>query len=106
MSSELVWQLVRNSNAFLIKQKSNGTTFSREKFNLRNKHSFKDSGIANKQGIDVSAVKGGVKVSTKVARFANQPAKQVRSVTPKVALTRAARPLAKIVVGEISSANF
>ncbi|EAA57840.1 hypothetical protein AN6500.2 [Aspergillus nidulans FGSC A4] len=43
VSSDLVWQLTRNQNAYLVKRNTHGgVQFSRDPLNVLNKHSFKD----------------------------------------------------------------
>lgn len=51
VSPNLVWDVVRKHNAFV--KKSGVTTFSAEKGNLRNKHSFKYSGLAQRKTVSV-----------------------------------------------------
>ncbi|KAI1858086.1 uncharacterized protein JN550_012842 [Neoarthrinium moseri] len=44
VSSDLIWEIVRSNNAFLVKSKtSGGIQFSRDPMNLKNKHSRKVS---------------------------------------------------------------
>lgn len=47
----LVWELIKNHNSGLVKR--NHEHFSRERFNLLNKHSFKHSGFAHRHAIDI-----------------------------------------------------
>jgi large subunit ribosomal protein L28e len=51
VSPNLVWDVIRTHNAFV--KKSSGSTFSCEKGNLRNKHSFKYSGLAQRKSVSV-----------------------------------------------------
>jgi large subunit ribosomal protein L28e len=63
-SNDLVWQLIRKSNAFTLKTKSGDRkVFSREKGNVSQAHSYKASGLANKRTVDVSAGEKGVVIS-------------------------------------------
>lgn len=59
MSSALVWQLIKNNNAFLIKRgntKRDGfVELSAEPGNLLNVNSAKYSGLANETTVGVSA---------------------------------------------------
>lgn len=91
-SNELIWQLVKNNNSFLVKR--NGVQFSRERYvldrehlslfltfsyNLRNRNSFKYSGLANNSAVDISSAEGNkvafnLKKSGVLAQ--NQPASQ------------------------------
>ncbi|RAK96431.1 60S ribosomal protein L28 [Aspergillus ibericus CBS 121593] len=83
VSSDLIWQLTRTQNAFLVKRNSGGgSQFSRDPLNLQNKHSFKYAGYANTKAVGVQATEnGGVVVITKKPSNPQQPAKNVVSVT-------------------------
>ncbi|GAB1197305.1 hypothetical protein APSETT444_006598 [Aspergillus pseudonomiae] len=75
VSSDLVWQLTRNQNAFLVKRNSGGgSQFSRDPLNLQNKHSFKAIGVQPTEN-------GGVVVITKKSGNAQQPGKNAVRVT-------------------------
>ncbi|KAI1752253.1 ribosomal L28e family protein [Xylaria castorea] len=77
VSSDLIWEIVRSNNSFLVKRKaSGGVQFSRDSLNLTNKHSRKYAGFVNDKAIGVApAEKGGVKVLSKKTEVAHQPAK-------------------------------
>ncbi|KAL9014812.1 MAG: hypothetical protein Q9173_000545 [Seirophora scorigena] len=48
VSSDLIWEVCRPNNAFLVKRKSaGGSQFSRDPLNLMNKHSRKYDGFVN-----------------------------------------------------------
>nr|ALO18843.1 60S ribosomal protein L28 [Lilium davidii var. unicolor] len=75
----LIWELVKNNNAFLVKQFGNGNAkvqFSKESNNLYNVHSFKHSGLANKKTVSIQP--GGkdlsVVLSTTKTKKQNKPA--------------------------------
>ena len=59
MSSALIWELVKNNNAFLVKRGRNARTgavqFSAEKDNLLNVNSAKYSGFANEKTVGVTS---------------------------------------------------
>ncbi|KAH7144627.1 ribosomal L28e protein family-domain-containing protein [Dactylonectria estremocensis] len=76
VSSDLIWEIVRNNNSFLAKSKKNGgIQFSRDPLNLTNKSSRKHAGFLNEKAIGVSAnEKGGVVVTSKKAGTSNKPA--------------------------------
>jgi large subunit ribosomal protein L28e len=63
MSDALIWNIVRNNNCFLRKQGSTkrvgAVQFSAEPGNVMSVSSFKYSGIANTNTVDVSAVVTG-----------------------------------------------
>ncbi|KAL2428847.1 hypothetical protein ABEF95_008598 [Exophiala dermatitidis] len=78
ISGDLIWEVVRNNNAFLVKRSSaGGVQFSRDPFNLVNKHSRKHEGFVNDKAVSVQAnEKGGVTLKTKKPGKANKPASQ------------------------------
>lgn len=51
VSSNIVWDVVRSHNAFL--RKRGGVAFSAEKGNLRNRHGYKWSGLAQRKVVSV-----------------------------------------------------
>merc|ERR1711939_1028322 len=66
ISGDLIWELVRSNNAYLVKRSSaGGVQFSRDPFNLTNKHSRKHEGFVND--------KGGVTLMTKKSEKSNTP---------------------------------
>ncbi|KAL4801729.1 ribosomal L28e protein family-domain-containing protein [Aspergillus unguis] len=83
VSSDLVWQLTRNQNAYLVKRNNNGgVQFSRDPLNVLNKHSFKYAGYANTKAVGVQATEnGGVVAITKKPNTSQQPAKNYATVT-------------------------
>ncbi|KAA8643185.1 60S ribosomal protein L28 [Aspergillus tanneri] len=82
VSSDLVWQITRTQNAFLVKRNNGGgSQFSRDPLNLQNKHSFKYAGYANTKAIGVQPTEdGGVAAITKKPGNPQQPAKNVVTV--------------------------
>jgi large subunit ribosomal protein L28e len=70
MSDALVWQLVKDNNAFLVKRgrtnRDGAVQFSREAGNLLNVNSFKYSGLANRKAVDISAKDKNVTLAVKV----------------------------------------
>ncbi|KAF7522693.1 hypothetical protein PCG10_007207 [Penicillium crustosum] len=74
ISNDLVWQITRNQNAFLVNRNSaGGFQFSRDPLNLLNKHSYK--------AVGVQATENGVAVITKKPSNPQQPAQNVVTVT-------------------------
>ncbi|CAM1510331.1 Fc.00g006660.m01.CDS01 [Cosmosporella sp. VM-42] len=67
VSSDLIWEIVRNNNSFLAKSKKNGgVQFSRDPLNLANKNSRKYAGFVNDKAVGVVPnEKGGVTVISK-----------------------------------------
>ncbi|OAP56989.1 hypothetical protein AYL99_09101 [Fonsecaea erecta] len=76
VSGDLIWEVVRNNNAFLVKRKSGGgVQFSRDPFNLVNKHSRKHAGFVNDKAVSIQAnEKGGVTLLTKKSGSSHKPA--------------------------------
>ncbi|KAJ5806138.1 uncharacterized protein N7503_003740 [Penicillium pulvis] len=75
VSNDLIWQIVRNQNAYLVRRNTGGgSQFSRDPLNLVNKHSFKYAGFVNNKAIGVQAAEnGGVNVITKKPGNPQQP---------------------------------
>lgn len=89
VSSDLIWEIVRNNNSFYAKSKKNGgVQFSRDPLNLTNKVSRKYAGFVNEKAVGVTAnEKGGVVVISKKAGTANKPAQNLTQTT----VTKASR---------------
>eukprot|EP00013_Stygamoeba_regulata_P027686 CAMPEP_0177657230 /NCGR_PEP_ID=MMETSP0447-20121125/16065_1 /TAXON_ID=0 /ORGANISM="Stygamoeba regulata, Strain BSH-02190019" /LENGTH=137 /DNA_ID=CAMNT_0019161553 /DNA_START=49 /DNA_END=462 /DNA_ORIENTATION=+ len=100
MSSDLVWQIVRNNNSFLVKR--NGIQLSREKNNLRNVNSYKYSGLANAKSVGVQAGAKGVVLTKRSRRHARKPAKSF----PAMPLTGTFRQNAKVIKSETSGKHY
>ncbi|KAI1378271.1 60S ribosomal protein L28 [Hypoxylon crocopeplum] len=83
ISADLVWEIVRSNNAYLVKRKeSGGVQFSRDPLNLTNKHTRKYAGFVNDKAIGVQfGEKGGVKVISKKESDALKPTKSTTEVT-------------------------
>ncbi|KEF61597.1 ribosomal protein L28e [Exophiala aquamarina CBS 119918] len=81
VSGDLIWEVVRNNNAFIVKRNSGGgVQFSRDPFNLTNKHSRKHAGFVNNKAVSIQAnEKGGVTLQTKKSGSSNKPASQYNS---------------------------
>merc|ERR1711881_483635 len=61
MSQQVVWSIVRQNHAFLVKsRKSGGVQFSKHPGNLKNKNTLKYSGIANNNAVSIQADGKGV----------------------------------------------
>ncbi|QPG95742.1 hypothetical protein C2857_001894 [Epichloe festucae Fl1] len=77
MSSDLVWEIVRNNNCFLSKSNRNGgVQFSHDPLNLINKNSRKHAGFVNAKAVGIIPnEKGGVTVISKKTTDATKPAK-------------------------------
>ncbi|KAI9697909.1 MAG: hypothetical protein M1836_004261 [Candelina mexicana] len=83
VSSDLVWELVRQNNSYLVKRRTGGgVQFSRDPLNLMNKHSRKYGGFVTEKSIGIQpAEKGGVTLSTKKEKSLNKPASGINKIT-------------------------
>ncbi|KAI9810962.1 MAG: hypothetical protein M1827_005693 [Pycnora praestabilis] len=96
VSSDLIWELTRPNNSYLVKRKSGGgSQFSRDPLNLVNKHSRKYEGFVNQKvyiptpealtghlavGIQPGE-KGGVTLITKKTKHTSRPAANMNRIT-------------------------
>jgi len=94
MSEALVWHLIRDNNAFLVKRgqtkRDGAVQFSKEPGNLLQVNSFKYSGIANAKTVDLTEVtvdkKKVVQLTKKnYKKGVNKPAKSNTRLTLKTA---------------------
>ncbi|KXT09017.1 hypothetical protein AC579_10190 [Pseudocercospora musae] len=84
ISNDLIWEITRSSNSFLVKRKqAGGVQFSRDPLNLTNKHSRKYSGYANSQAIGIQPDDNTVTLTTKLPKSANRPAKSYQTTSFK-----------------------
>lgn len=77
VSQDLIWEVTRAHNSFLVKRKDLGKSanFSRDPLNLKNIHTKKFAGYAHDKAIGVQAgEKGSVVVTSKNVKKANKPA--------------------------------
>ncbi|KAL7677802.1 hypothetical protein ACOME3_004035 [Neoechinorhynchus agilis] len=56
ISADLKWAMIRNTSCFKVQ--SLGTVLTRERFNLLNKHTFRNSGLIHDQVIDINSKDG------------------------------------------------
>ncbi|KAI0529121.1 hypothetical protein KFK09_001668 [Dendrobium nobile] len=99
----LIWEIVRNNNAFLVKQFGNGNAkvqFSKEKNNLYNIHSFKYSGLANKKTISIQP--GGKDLSVVLATSKKKQQNKPASVSHRSLLKKEFNKMAKAVTNQVS----
>jgi hypothetical protein len=98
---ELIWYLIRQNNASLIKQNKHSRPFSKERFNIRNVHTSRDSGFVQRRGVDIRDNNGkGVVLTLKRTKAAKQNAPA--SATTSVTLTRPFRASAASVAANTS----
>ena len=104
MSSNLVWQVVRNNSSFLVKNsKHDGAVLTKEPLNLTQKNSFKYSGLASRSPVGLTkGEKGGVVLTTATKANQNKPAKRLVSVT----LNRDARRSARSITNTLNAGKY
>jgi len=85
VSSDLIWEIARNQNAFLVKRAQSGNVrFSRDPFNLLNVHSRKHAGFVNAKAVSVLPAegdKGGVTLVTKKQQHTQKPLASAHKTT-------------------------
>ncbi|KAL2123981.1 hypothetical protein VTJ04DRAFT_346 [Mycothermus thermophilus] len=83
VSADLIWEVTRLQNAYLVKRKGNGSPqFSRDPLNLTNLHARKYAGYVNPKALGVlPAGKSGVQVIAKKPAAGNKPASGLYKVT-------------------------
>merc|ERR1712167_537185 len=80
MSADLTWMILRNQSKFLVKR--NGIALSSGPGNLKNKHSFKYSTLANSKAIGLERAEDGAVLSTKL-KTKKSPKGMFKKVTLK-----------------------
>ncbi|KAF2272744.1 ribosomal protein L28e [Westerdykella ornata] len=83
VSSDLIWEITRNTSSNLVKRKqAGGVSFSRDPLNLRNQYSRKYEGLVDDKAIGVQpAEEGGVTLLVKKANKQNSPATAIQKST-------------------------
>jgi large subunit ribosomal protein L28e len=72
-NSEVVWNIVKKSSSFLVK--NNGLTLTSEPFNVMNLNVRKYSGLANKKALSLSVKDGKVVLVKRLAKKTRFPSK-------------------------------
>nr|GMD32331.1 60S ribosomal protein L28-1-like [Ipomoea batatas]GMD32333.1 60S ribosomal protein L28-1-like [Ipomoea batatas] len=97
---QLVWEIVKKNNSFLVKEFGNGTAgvvFSKEPNNLCNLHSYKHSGLANKKTVTIQGGKDqSVLLATTKTKKQNKPA----NLHNKSVMKKEFRRMAKAVTNQ------
>eukprot|EP00252_Welwitschia_mirabilis_P021092 TRINITY_DN5301_c0_g1_i1.p1 TRINITY_DN5301_c0_g1~~TRINITY_DN5301_c0_g1_i1.p1 ORF type:complete len:151 (+),score=24.53 TRINITY_DN5301_c0_g1_i1:181-633(+) len=105
---DLVWEIVRNNNSFLVKQNGNSSAkvlFSSEPNNLYNTHSYKFSGLANKKTVSIAPGEGDrvtVVLATSKTKKQNKPA----SMMNRTVLKKDFRRIEKAILNQIAENNY
>ncbi|AEO69531.1 01c61569-e6ee-47ca-b584-63b517fda940 [Thermothielavioides terrestris] len=106
VSADLIWEISRTSNAFLVKRKSGAAPqFSRDPLNLTNVHSRKYAGFVNDKALGiVPNEKGGVRVISKKPASVNKPASSLYTVT--YGANKTARKTYKAVANQVAKNGY
>merc|ERR1711908_172717 len=99
-SSDVVLGIIRKNSSFLVKR--NFLELSSEPGNLMNKNSFKYSGLANLEAVDIQANTKGITFSRKNKKNTHAPARNMVSVD----LKKDFRKVAKTVMNKTEGANY
>lgn len=97
MSSELYWQIVRDSSCFLVRR--NGVDFTFEPNNVMNKNSYKYSGLIFPKAVGVSALSEskGVVLTLKKKSQVQHPSNSLVSVPLKKGRKTSTRSIRKLL---------
>ncbi|CAF2147984.1 hypothetical protein HID58_000748 [Brassica napus] len=100
---QLVWEIVKRNNCFLVKQFGRGNAkvqFSKESNNLCNLNSYKHSGLANKKTVTIQPADKdqGVVLGTTKTKKQNKPKLSVNKSVLKKEFPRMAKAVANQVV--------
>ncbi|KAL6563285.1 60S ribosomal protein L28A [Orobanche hederae] len=99
---QLIWEIVKKNNSFLVKEFGNGTAsvkFSKEPNNLLNLHSYKHSGLANKKTVTIQPGKDqSLLLATTKTKKQNKPA----SLLNKSVLKKEFHRMAKTVSNQVA----
>lgn len=107
VSGDLIWEIVKKNNSFLVKQFGNGHAkiqFSKEKNNLYNEHSYKFSGLANKKTVSIQPAGEGLSVvlATTKTRKQRKPA----NLYHKSVMKKDLPAMAKAVISQVHDNRY
>ncbi|KAG6665169.1 60S ribosomal protein L28-2-like isoform X2 [Carya illinoinensis] len=99
---QLIWEMVKKNNSFLVKEFGNGTAsvqFSKESNNLYNLNSYKHSGLANKKTVTIQpeGKDRSVLLATTKTKKQNKPAALLHKSLMKKEFRRMANAVANQV---------
>ncbi|XP_072393612.1 large ribosomal subunit protein eL28 isoform X2 [Diabrotica undecimpunctata] len=99
MSSHLVWGIIRNNNAFLLKKRNISKPFSTEANNLTNLSSYRYNGLIHKKSVGIvdAADKKGFTVVYKKASKQHKPKQNVVKRTMKSGPRRSLHKLKRLL---------
>ncbi|TVY81761.1 putative 60S ribosomal protein L28e [Lachnellula suecica] len=108
VSADLLWEITRNQNAFLVKRAgAGGLRFSRDPLNLVNIHSRKNAGFVNDKAVGVlplAGEKGGVTLITKKAKHPQRPAHQGHKTN--LSGSKSSRKISKTVAANVAKTGY
>ncbi|KAL0747504.1 hypothetical protein Bca101_029506 [Brassica carinata] len=99
---QLIWEIVKSNNCFLVKQFGRGNAkvqFSKEQNNLCNLNSYKHSGLANKKTVTIQPAdkEQGVVLATTKTKKQNKPKVSVNKSILKKEFPRMSKAVANQV---------
>ncbi|GLT32232.1 hypothetical protein SLA2020_069120 [Shorea laevis] len=100
---QLIWEIVKKNNSFLVKQFGRGTAglqFSKESNNLYNLNCYKHSGLANKKTVTIQA--GGKDLSVVLATTKTKKQNKPSSLLHKSVMRKEFPRMAKAVVNQVA----
>ncbi|KAF2868289.1 60S ribosomal protein L28 [Massariosphaeria phaeospora] len=106
LSSDLIWEITRNTSSNLVKRKTGGGyAFSRDPLNLTNKYNRRNEGLVNNKAIGIAPGQdGGVTLITKKNDKAHSPASHTHSSTfPN---SRSTRKIYSSIIGSTANRNY
>ncbi|CAN1286422.1 60S ribosomal protein L28-2, partial [Linum perenne] len=100
---QLIWEVVKRNNSFLVKQFGRGTSgvvFSKESNNLYNLNSYKHSGLANKKTVTIQPAEKeqAVVLATTKTKKQNKPSALLQKSIMKKEFYR----MAKTVLNQVN----
>ncbi|XP_071903120.1 large ribosomal subunit protein eL28z-like [Coffea arabica] len=100
---QLIWEIVKKNNSFLVKEFGNGTAsvkFTKEPNNLCNLHSYKHSGLANKKTVTIQP--GGKDQSVLLATTKTKKQNKPAALYNKSVMKKEFRRMAKAVTNQVA----
>ncbi|KAJ6819721.1 60S ribosomal protein L28-1-like [Iris pallida] len=100
---DLIWQIVKKNNSFLVKQFGNSTAkvqFSKEPNNLYIVNSFKHSGLANKKTVSIQP--GGKDLSVVVTTTKTKKQSKPASLYHKSVMKKEFSKMAKALTNQVT----
>ncbi|KAG8494694.1 hypothetical protein CXB51_012291 [Gossypium anomalum] len=100
---QLIWEVVKKNNCFLVRQFGRGTAslqFSKEPNNLYNLHSYKHSGLANKKTVTIQS--GGKDQSVLLATTKTKKQNKPSALLHKSLMKKEFPRMAKAVKNQVT----